>query len=305
MTIVWFLCALAPGFLHALSSLADQYVIREHTSDSPLLFLSFSGFVCFPIALLIYPFIPATDPFDLTQGLKVMGIAWLFSACCIPYVYAMADADAHEFTPVFQTAPIFVALFAWVLFGETLTISQILGGLIVILASASSMMNWRQFHFQRRPFFLIVLAMILYACFVVALRAVASDLSWITISFWSCLGWVALPIIIMILSQKIRHEVRTKIQDTKGKILGYTAIQEIADVAANTSRTAALGVALVPAAITDIMGSFQVVFVLFLSYIAAKLVPSVYSFSLTRREVSYKLGCFALMLAGLWLLTAP
>lgn len=305
MTLIWLLCALAPPLFHALSSLVDQYVIREHTSGSPFLFLAFSGFVCLPIAALLYPFIPVSDPLLLGQGLWLILCAWLFSACCVPYVYAMEHADAHEFTPVFQTSPVFVAIFGWAWFGETLTIWQIIGGITVIMAAAASMMNWRHFHFKAYPFFLIVLAMIFYAGFVITLRAIAPDLSWITISFWLCIGWTLLPLFMFIISPSLRHGMIAKVIQTRGRILGYSATQEIADVAANASRAAALGFATVPAAVTDLMGSMQVVFALAFSYIAARLVPSIYAFDLSGRDIAYKLLCFILMLGGLWVVIRP
>lgn len=188
MTWFWFLCAAAPAFLHALSNIVDQYVIREHTSGSPLLFLSFSGFVCLPVALAIYPLIPAVDAPSLGQAFWIMGAAWLFSACCIPYVYAMKDADAHEFVAVFQAAPVFVALLGYLFLGEILAPLQMLGGLVVILAAASSMVDFRRIHFKPKPFFLILLAMFIYAIFVLVLRAITGDLSWITLTFLLCLG---------------------------------------------------------------------------------------------------------------------
>jgi uncharacterized membrane protein len=305
LTLIWLLCALAPGLFHALSNLVDQYVIREHTSGSPFLFLAFSGFVCFPIAVMIYPFIPAADPLIWTQGLWIIMCAWLFSACCVPYVYAMEHADAHEFTPVFQTSPVFVAIFGWVWFGETLTIWQIIGGITVIAAAAASMMNWRHFHFKAYPFFLIVLAMIFYAGFVIALRAIAPDLSWVTVTFWLCIGWTLLPIIMFIIAPPIRRAMMEKIIQTRGRILGYSATQEIADVAANTARTAALGFAAVPAAVTDLMGSLQVIFALVFSYIAARLIPSIYTFDLAPYEIIHKLLCFGIMVAGLWVVIMP
>lgn len=305
MTVLWFLFAAAPALFHAISCTIDQYVIRHHTSGSPLLFLSFSGFVCFPIAIIISLFIPVFDGITTTQACWIIIAAWLFSACCIPYVYAMEDADAHEFTPVFQTSPIFVALFGWAFLGETLTVIQMVGGVIVIMASAASMVDFKHVKFKSRPFFLILLGMVFYAAFIMFLRPVSMNIPWLQMTFWMCVGWTFVPVIISVLFPNIRRALIDKLVQTRGRVVLYSSGQEIADVAANATRAAALGFAAIPAAITDLVGALQVVFALIASYIAAKMIPSVYQFDLSRRVVIYKLGCFIVMMGGLMMVIMP
>jgi uncharacterized membrane protein len=299
MTFLWFLCAATPPLLHALSAIMDQYVIREHASGSPLLFLSFSGFVCIPVAIVLAFITPMASNLDVTTVFWIILSGWLFSACCIPYVYAMEDADAHEFTPVFQSAPIFVALFSWLFWGEVLTPTQLLGGLVVILAAASSMTDWRALTFKARPFFLILLAMVFYALFVACLRSVAIELSWLQITFWLCMSWSLLPFILMAFFPSVRRLVVKRLIDTRGRIILYASGQEIADVGANAARAAALGFAAVPAAVTDLVGGLQVIFALFFGFLAARMIPTLYTFTLTRRELLYKICCFVALMGGL------
>ncbi len=301
MTFLWFLCATLPPLFHAMSNVIDQYVIREHTSGSPLLFLSFSGFICLPIAMVIALFIPVFDEVTAMQAGWIIVAAWLFSACCIPYVYAMEDADAHEFTPVFQTAPILVAILGWIFLGETLTVFQIMGGMVVIFAAAASMVDFKHFKFKARPFFLILLAMIFYAGFVMFLRPVALEMPWLQLTFWMCVGWTLMPIFISAVFPDIRRALVHKLIDTRGRVVLYSAGQEIADVAANAARTAALGFAAVPAAVTDLVGGLQVIFSLIISYVAARFIPHLFKFDLSRRVLAYKLICFVVMMVGLWM----
>jgi hypothetical protein len=161
------------------------------------------------------------------------------------------------------------------------------------------MIDLRRIHFKAKPFFLILFGMFIYAVFVLVLRAIAGDLSWITLTFWLCLGWTMLPLLICTLSPSICRAMYHKIVETRGKIFGYTASQEIADVGANAARAAALGFAAVPAAVTDLVGGLQVIFALIFGFFAARLLPSVYTFTLTRREILYKISCFAVMMVGL------
>ena len=305
MTWLWFLCAAAPALFHAISAMIDQYVIREHTSGSPLLFLSFSGFVCLPIAVIIALFIPVFDGITAMQAGWIITAALLFSACCIPYVYAMEDADAHEITPVFQTSPIFVAVFGWIFLGETLTIYQMIGGVIVIIAAAASMIDFKHFKFKARPFFLILLGMIFYAAFVMVLRPVAIDRHWLQLTFWMCVGWTLVPVFISVLFPDIRRVLVSKLIATRGRVILYSSGQEIADVAANATRAAALGFAAIPAAVTDLVGGLQVVFALMVSFVAARIIPSIYQFDLSWRAVIYKLGCFVVMMVGLMMVIMP
>ena len=140
MTWLWFLCALAPSFLYSFSNLIDQYIIRHHTDGSPLTYFSFSGLSCIPVALCILPFIYDRADFSLSSGIWVLLATSMFILALVPFFYAIEEEDVAHATPVLQTTAIFVALFSWMLLGETLTVTQILGCVIVVVSSAISLM---------------------------------------------------------------------------------------------------------------------------------------------------------------------
>jgi hypothetical protein len=230
-----------------------------------------------------------------------MMAAVVFSLASIPYLYALEDEDAHAFTPVFLVAPVMVALLGYIFLGETLTLAQAVGGVVVIGGAAASMTDWHRLHFKARPFWLIVLCMAIYAVYVILLRSVAPDVHWLHATFWLCMGWAALSGLVIVVSGATRRLLIAKIRATRGAIFSSTVFQETADVAANSARTVALGFAAVPVAVTDLLGGFEIVFALVFGAMAARIMPSVFTFTLTRRELLYKIACFVVMMMGLGL----
>jgi drug/metabolite transporter (DMT)-like permease len=299
MTLTWFLCAIAPPFFYCISNLIDQYIVRHHVAGSPASFLALSGLTCLPVLLCLIPWMATHGPVDMHQGLWVMGTASLFSGAVIPYFYAIEQDDSHQFIAVYQTVPVFVCLLSYLLLGETLSVPQLIGGGIVIAASMASMINIRELVFKTRPFALILLSSVLFAGYTVALRSVAPDLHWLSITFWLCCGWFLMGCCIVTLAPRLRHSLSRRFIDTRGRVFSLSALQEFADVAASAFLVMALAYSAVPAGITGLMGETQPFIAVPLGFLAAKLIPAVYTFDVTRGQLLQKSLCFVVALLGL------
>lgn len=304
MTLTWLIFAALPPLLHSLSNLVDQYIIRIHTAKSPAAFIALAGVSCLPLLLCLGPWVFATQSVTVIDALLVMVAALFFSACVVPYFHAIAEDDAHTAVPVFQTAPVFVAALSWITLGETLNIPQMIGGVIVVLAAAASLIDLHHIQFKTRPFVLITLSSILYACFVVILRSVAPDMDWMMVTFWLCTAWFLLGVGILSVARGMRTALWVRMRQTKGRLYALSTWQEFADVGASASLVAALAFTAVPAAITELVGGLQPFFITLFCFLAARVMPAVYTFDASRKVLIQKGICFIAMIFGLALVTA-
>lgn len=302
MTLIWFLCALLPAAFWALSNIFDQYVTRHYCADSPSSFVAIAGIASGPVAILLLPFVlqETTLLMPFVAGLSMIA-ALFFSLALWPYFYALAAEDAHAITPLIQINIFIVAVLAWIFLDETLTLVQLVGGTIMFLAATLSMRPQKTIKWPLRPILYILAAAFSWALFNFLLRLIPEYVHWSVVTFWICIAWCLLSLVLCASGSRRREVIRILRLD-HGRAFGLNFIQQVGDIGAATARAVALSFAVVPAAITVVIGGgTHPFFALLFGFLAARLVPSVYTFTLTRRDVAYKLLCFAVMMAGLWL----
>ena len=83
-------------------------------------------------AILIFP--PDTAP-DVTQWMLLFGAASLAMVSLLLLSWAYARAEAQVLIPVEYTAFLWAAVFGWVFFGEGLTLTTIIGTVLIVAGS--------------------------------------------------------------------------------------------------------------------------------------------------------------------------
>lgn len=306
MTWLWFLYATLPPAFWSLSNIFDQYVTRHYCANSPVTFIAIAGIASIPVSLLLLPWIIQSSAiFDPTViGFSVLS-ALCFSLALFPYFYALEAEDAHTVSPLIQSNIFMVAILAWVFLGESLTLMQIVGGILMITAAIASTKPTHIASWPRRAIIMILLAALCWAFFNFFLRMINPTVPTLVITFWICMTWVGVSIAIC-----THTPTRTKVLNVffldRGRAFTLNFIQQVGDIGATIARSAALAYPIIPAAVTVVIGGgVQPFFAVLFGSIAAMLFPNIYTFNLTRRAVLYKLGCFVVMMIGLWMVIMP
>ncbi len=299
MTLFWFLCALLPPVLYSISNLVDQYIARDHLQGAPFAFLALSGLSNLPV-LVGVGFFALANPqvFDVDVILYSSLAAIFFFLGMIPYFLVIAKNDVAHMMPVYQTVPFFLGILCWVFLHEILTIWQILGGVITILAAIFSTLELKKLKISVIPLILIFLSCWAYAFDILFMRLAALSAVWYVVTFWLCATWFLLAVGMILFFPAIRQHVIRVITYQRGRLFGLVAFQQVWDIGAGAATAAALAFP-VATTVTILVGSIHPFVLLFFSFLAARLIPSIYTFTLTRRDVLYKIACFALMMAGL------
>jgi len=183
----WFFIALWAPFLLACARHNDKFLLSRHLKEKSIGSIIipsalFSG-AAIPVLLFIQP-----DAYDVTfiQGsaLTATGISSVAAAVC--YLYALDMDEASFFAPFYQTVPIFAYFLGYFILGETITLFQGLGLLVIIIGALALSFDFgrRGIRFKRN-----VVALMLGAAFLSAVNGVIFKLIAVDRGFWVSLFW--------------------------------------------------------------------------------------------------------------------
>jgi drug/metabolite transporter (DMT)-like permease len=306
MTWVWFLCAILPPAFWAISNIFDQYVTRHYCPDNPLVFLSIAGWASVPVAVCLVPFALA-DPLMLEPMTIVWSVlaALAFSLALIPYFYALSIEDAHTISPLIQSNIFLVALLAWVILGESLSVTQMVGGLVMIAAAILSTRPSGLGAWPWRAIVMILTAAVLWALFNLFLRLLDPRVETVTVAFWVCVAWGCLSAVLS-LSPAVARGTWAVLRRDRGLAFGLNLTQQLGDIGASAARAAALAIPVVPAAVTVVVGgALHPFYALIFGAVAAQIFPRLYTFNHNRADILFRVSCFIALALGLWLVVTP
>jgi drug/metabolite transporter (DMT)-like permease len=296
----WFFIALAAPFLWALVNLADKYLVtnysgKEKSSGSLVLFSSLIGIVA-SLAIGIFTrgifAIPLLDK-ALLIFIGAFGIGWI-----ILYLFTLGIEEVSAVIPWMLTIPIFGCILSYFFLGETLTHKQLLGAGVIFLGAIVLSVDFSKIRilFKKKIALYMLLSCFIYAINGVIFKFVAlSDSFWIA-SFWEYLGLGLGGIFIFLFIGGYRRDFIFNISQSGFFIFSVNVISEFVTIAGNLLTNYALLIA--PVALVYMVGSFQPVAVLLLTFFSTKFWPRIVSENFSRKIFIPKIIAILLMLFG-------
>jgi uncharacterized membrane protein len=184
----WFWFALATPFLYCIAVYIDKFVLSQKHSD-PLIVTLLSGSVMGALALAIKIFI-GVHPLDLLQIIILLVSGALLFFYILPYLKALQIDDATQVVPLMQLAPVYVLVFSSMFLKEPLTYTQLLGFLLILVSSlvlSTDKLSLKIFQL-RKSFWLMAIAMLMYAGIGLLFRYVVREQDLWTTIFYQNLG---------------------------------------------------------------------------------------------------------------------
>ncbi|OGI63838.1 hypothetical protein A3A95_00110 [Candidatus Nomurabacteria bacterium RIFCSPLOWO2_01_FULL_39_18] len=296
----WFFIALGAPFLWALVNISDQYLVAKYStgrrgSGGLVLFSSLIG-VFVAVAIGIF----TSGLFDIPLQDKVLLIATggIMIAWIIFYLLALQIEDVSSVVPWFLTIPIFGYVLGYIFLGETLSVEQLLGSLVILLgvflisidfSREKKKLKWRLALYMLSSCLLIAVAAIIFKYVTV------SENFWIS-SFWEYVGLGGFGIIIFLFVPKYRREFIFMNKQGGEKIFTLNALSEILNIVGNLLASYALLIA--PVALVFMAGSLQPAIVLFLTLFATKFFPNIAKENLSRRVLLPKIAAIFIIIIG-------
>src|SRR5918995_772993 len=126
----WLAFALCGPILWAISTHLDKYLVERYFKDADvivlLVFTALMGLALMPIIAFFESGVFQRD------GLSMALLGLLYMAGITFYLKALQGHDASVVVPFFQSSPLFGYVLAYLVLGETLTGTQMAGGLLII-----------------------------------------------------------------------------------------------------------------------------------------------------------------------------
>ena len=130
----WLAFALSGPVLWAISTHLDKYLVERYFKETDvavlLVFTALMGLVLMPLIAAFEPDVLRRDHLSIAlmslSGLLYMGAIFF-------YLQALQGHEASVVAPFFQSSPLFGYTLAYFVLGETLTGTQLAGGLLIVV----------------------------------------------------------------------------------------------------------------------------------------------------------------------------
>ena len=293
--------AITASFLWAITIHIDKIMI-SHTGESSInikALLVFStlvaGIVLLPIWLIISNFEIGINSISLICVL-LASIVYILGTYF--YYKALEKNDASIVVVMSQLIPVFSYILALIFFKENLTISQIIGSIIIILAAILISFDFEEKNNQSKKIslFLMAISSLGYAVYFFLFDIAIRHSSYNSCAFWYQVGFLILGIILI--SIKSFREAFIKVIKTNGKkylSLNITneALNLLANLLVNFANVA------IPLALANVLSGLQGMFVFILAILGIKILPKYFKESLNKQVIIQKIVCIILSILGL------
>ncbi|MDO8610861.1 MAG: EamA family transporter [bacterium] len=292
----WYIFALIAPFFYSICNYFDKYIVDKKIQN-PINLTVFSSFITGLLGIIIWIFqgFPVMSPiqilFSLFSGLLLI-LYILF------YLKALNLDDASRVIPIFQTIPVFVLIFSYFLLKETLTIKQIFGLGIVLISSASIMMNKldKGFFKPRKALWYMLFSSGLFALVTVLFKFVVKENNFWTTYTYQCIGTGIGGLLLL------RFKVNNKVffHDLKifKSIIGIVLINNIVHIIALLSEMYAI--TLVSVSFVSILSGVQPLFVLIIGIILSLWFPKIIKEDIKKSTISKKIFAVILIFIGFY-----
>jgi drug/metabolite transporter (DMT)-like permease len=300
----WVFIALWAPFLVACANHNDKFLLSKYLKEKNIGSIVIPSSLFSGAAIAIVWFIqPDEYGVSLVQGsaLVATGMLSVFASLC--YLYALDLDEASFVTPFYQTVPIFAYFLGYFVLGETITLVQGLGSVVIIVGALALSFEFgsRGLRFKRNVVALMLAASFLSATNGVIFKLIALEKGFWVSLFWGFVGQVMAGLTLLVCVPSYRRDFLGLFKQQKAAVVGLIALSRILfSVSEAVTLYATL---LAPVALVLLVNSFQPLFVFTLGIALTLFFPRVAKESLGRMKLLQKGAGIGLMLVGGYLIS--
>jgi drug/metabolite transporter (DMT)-like permease len=300
----WVFIALWAPFLVACANHNDKFLLSKYLKEKNIGSIVIPSSLFSGAAIAIVWFIqPDVYGVSLVQGsaLVATGMLSVFASLC--YLYALDLDEASFVTPFYQTVPIFAYFLGYFVLGETITLVQGLGSVVIIVGALALSFEFgsRGLRFKRNVVALMLAASFLSATNGVIFKLIALEKGFWVSLFWGFVGQVMAGLTLLVCVPSYRRDFLGLFKQQKAAVVGLIALSRILfSVSEAVTLYATL---LAPVALVLLVNSFQPLFVFTLGIALTLFFPRVAKESLGRMKLLQKGAGIGLMLVGGYLIS--
>ena len=300
----WFLIALLPPIFWSLTNHIDKYLISKYFKGGAIgavmIFSASIAILLLPIIIIIQPSV--LQNFNISY-LLIATNGTLYLLATLPYFYALEKDDASLTVPLFQMIPVFSFILGYIFLKETLNLTQIIGGVIIMISSIFISLNISDIKKMRMKwdvFGLMALSSILYALNFIIFKHFAIETDFWTTSFWEYIGFALFGIFLLLFIKSYRKGFLNAIRQNKFQVLGINGLNEIFNIIAKIAFNFAS--ILTPVTMVWIINGLQPVFVFLFGIVLTLLLPKISQEDISKKTLIQRIIAIAVITIGVYLI---
>lgn len=293
---MWLLLAFSGPVLWAASTHIDKYLVERYFKDSSvavlMVFTALLGLLALPVIWWHRPAVLAESPVGIAV---MMSSGVLYMGAMLFYLQAIQSEEASVVAPLFQVSAVWGYALAYLLLGETLTLVQLGGGALILVAGVVLSLNGglRFRRFKRGLVlrmgactFALALATVIFKFFAVR------DEFWTT-TFWTFVGEALFGAAILAVPAYAR-QLLGLLRASPAAVFTVNAANELINLGGGLAARYAL--LLAPVALVQAITSTTTLFVFLFGVLLTVFFPSLGKENLSRRNLAQK-GLGAVLVA--------
>lgn len=294
----WLLFALLAPAIYAAVVFVDKYILVKEVKDYQAMpiYSSIIATVTGSIIWILtgFPLLSFQD----TLIILLTGILTIFAAAF--YFRALSDGEVSKITILFQLTPIMTLILAYFFLGESMTIYQLFGFILILIATIGVSLNKGQKNFKLSSTFgLILISDLFWALALVLFKFVTETNSFAKIVSFE--GW-GIGLGGMILYQffpSVKKAFLKTNKKLKKRVLGIIFINESFYLLGRLLTYFAISLA--PVALVSVVGGTQIFFAILCGFILTIVAPKIFQEDISSEGLFKKIVLGGLVLFGLWL----
>ena len=294
--------SLVASLIWATTNHIDKYliskIIKNGNFKGLLIFSSFiSGMLILPVFLIITNF---NIQINIISLLYTIGVVITSIGAIILYYIALEKNDTSIVIAVYQTIPVLIFILGLIFLGENLSLTQIIGGFVILLSSVLIMFDFEKLKWQNDKKIALLLMLgssLLYAFQDLFFKMATISTDFNTVNVWYNI-FLLISGLILLLSRNYRNSFIDLIKDNgkKAFVLNVSneIIYQIGSIAGHFAMT------LAPIALISILSTgMQPFFVITISFLGIMLLPKTFDNEEAKKNNIQKLICIISSIIGL------
>ncbi len=301
MLIASILAPLA-SLLWGITNHIDKYLISKITKRG-----SFKGLIVFTSLVagsILAPIYLIINKLDVKIAFLPLILIFLAASSFLLaiglYFKALSKNETSIVITMFQLIPVFGYILGLIFLKQSLTMNQIIGGLIIIISSIAITYEVDKNKFDKNKLISLILMSLssfFYAVYYLLFKLTTIDISFNVMTFWFQFSLIVDGLLICLLFKSYRKDFARLLINNGKKVVVFNIVNEILYSIANIIVNYAIVIA--PMALVLTLNGFQPFFVFLIGVIGTKLFPKTFNEDLSKKIVVQKVICILFSIIGL------
>lgn len=293
--------AIFASFLWGITNHIDKFMINgiDESGSSLKTLMIFStliaGLVISPIWLIVSKFSVSINIFSFV-AILISSLVYILATYF--YFIALDKNDASIVVVMFQLIPVFSYILSLIFFKENLTVSQIIGSIIIMLSAIIISFDFEEKNNKSKfkALLLMTLSSFCYAIYFVLFDVAIRHASYNSCVFWYQVGLLFIGIVLICI-KNYRSTFIKAIKNNGKTYISLNITNEVLNLIANFLVNFAT--ITIPIAMANVLNGLQGAFVFILGIIGMKFLPKYFKENLNKKVVIQKVSCIVLSVIGL------